>query len=339
MLASPKPAFFESELKTRPRAIKLSDKDYVVWKCSGKSYNVLVDRCAHRAAKLSTGMVVNGNIECPYHGWQFNGCGRCVKIPQAPADSKLPSTAINIKGTDYSAKAHDGIVWMYPGSDQTALEEEVNTICRLFNFSNNPAYLLTERAFDAPYSYYLQIENLLDPAHINFVHDGFQGDKKNAGSIKLDHMEVNGTFMSATFSHPGQNIPRVKITFWMPYVVEVSVYNEKDVVRKNVIYVVPTSTNACRVLFRDVVMTKHISPQEPFSKAMVKLISQTDSYKNINAYIVEDIFRQDLMVLAGQQANIPSYLTSQYVLPTESDRLIVEFRKWARRVITSSKRV
>lgn len=332
MLSSPKPAFFESELKTGPKAIKLMDKDYVVWRSPNKSYNILPDRCTHRASKLSTGMVVNGNIECPYHGWQFNDCGRCVRIPQAPANTKLPSAAIHIKGTDFSAKAHDGIVWMYPCNDQDP-PEEVNTICRLFKFANNPAYLLTERAFDASYSYYLQIENLLDPAHINFVHDGFQGDKKNAGSIKMDHMEVNGTFMSATFSHPEQNIPRVKITFWMPYVVEVSVYNNRDIVRKNVIYVIPTTSHSCRVLFRDVVITKHISPQEPFSKAMVQLIAQTDSYKNLNATIVEDIFRQDLMVLEGQQANVSSYHTSQYVLPTESDRLIVEFRKWARRTV------
>ena len=331
MLASPKPAFFEAELKTRPKAIRLTEKDYVVWKSGKQSYNVLVDKCSHRSAKLSTGMIVNNNIECPYHGWQFNGCGRCVKIPQAPANARLPSSAIHIKDTNYIAKAHDGVVWMYPCSKGS--NEEVNTICRLFNFANNPSYLLTERAFDAPYSYYLQIENLLDPAHINFVHDGFQGDKQNAGAISLDHIEVNGTFMSATFSHPGQNIPRVQITFWMPYGVEVSVYNDDDVVRKNVIYVIPTSENCCRVLFRDVVVTKHISPQEPFSKALVQFIAHTDSYKNINANIVEDIFNQDLSVLEGQQANVGSYQTSQYVLPTESDRLIVEYRKWARKTM------
>ncbi len=331
MLSSPKPAFFETELKTRPRAIRLLDKDYVVWKSGSKSYNVLFDKCTHRSAKLSTGMIVNNNIECPYHGWQFNGCGRCVKIPQAPANSKLPSSAIHMKDTGYTAKVHDGIVWMYPCGENSS--EEVNTICRLFNFSNNPAYLLTERAFDASYSYFLQIENLLDPAHINFVHDGFQGDKMNAGAIRLDHMDVNRTFMSATFSHPGQNIPRVQITFWMPYVVEVSVYNDDVVVRKNVIYVIPTSENCCRVLFRDVVVTKHIAPQEPFSKALVQFVAHTDSYKNINSNIVEDIFNQDLCVLQGQQANVGSYFTTQYVLPTESDRLIVEYRKWARKTM------
>jgi hypothetical protein len=35
-----------------------------------------------RSAKLSEGQITDGNLECLYHGWQFNGAGTCVKIPQ-----------------------------------------------------------------------------------------------------------------------------------------------------------------------------------------------------------------------------------------------------------------
>lgn len=322
--ASPQPAFFTSELKKGPRAIKVNEVDYVIWKAS-KSYHVIFDKCMHRSARLSSGMIVNDNIECPYHGWQFDGCGRCVKIPQALPNVQLPLSLANVKNTNYDAQEHDGIVWMHPTTETN------NAICSMFDFASNPSYIVTEKAFDAPYSYYLQIENLLDPAHINFVHDGFQGDKQNAGTILLDHLEVNENFMSATFSHPGQRIPLVKITFWMPSVVEVSVYGGDDVVRKNIIYVVPSTDKSCRVLFRDVVVTKHIAPQEPFSKLLVGLISRSYPYKSINTSIVDCIFKQDLAVLEGQQANIPNYNKSKYILPTESDRLIVEFRRWTKR--------
>uniref|UniRef100_A0A453EJ79 Rieske domain-containing protein n=2 Tax=Aegilops tauschii subsp. strangulata TaxID=200361 RepID=A0A453EJ79_AEGTS len=27
---------------------------------------------------------VDGKLECLYHGWQFDGQGKCVKIPQVP---------------------------------------------------------------------------------------------------------------------------------------------------------------------------------------------------------------------------------------------------------------
>jgi len=35
-----------------------------------------------RLAKLSEGQIVDGRLECLYHGWQFDGEGKCVKIPQ-----------------------------------------------------------------------------------------------------------------------------------------------------------------------------------------------------------------------------------------------------------------
>jgi nitrite reductase/ring-hydroxylating ferredoxin subunit len=38
-----------------------------------------------RLAKLSEGQVIDGQLECLYHGWQFNGSGQCTKIPQVSA--------------------------------------------------------------------------------------------------------------------------------------------------------------------------------------------------------------------------------------------------------------
>lgn len=41
--------------------------------------------CPHLGANLGVGGRVHGNcIECPFHGWQFDGeTGQCVKIPYA----------------------------------------------------------------------------------------------------------------------------------------------------------------------------------------------------------------------------------------------------------------
>ena len=38
-------------------------------------------RCPHRGADLGLGRVVDGAIECPYHGWRFDGHGACRAIP------------------------------------------------------------------------------------------------------------------------------------------------------------------------------------------------------------------------------------------------------------------
>lgn len=46
-----------------------------------KDADLLHDYC-FRLAKLSEGQLVDGRLECLYHGWQFEGEGKCVKIPQ-----------------------------------------------------------------------------------------------------------------------------------------------------------------------------------------------------------------------------------------------------------------
>ena len=62
--------------------------------------SILVDRCPHRSAPLSSGRVVDGLVECPYHGWRFDGSGLCRKIPCLPGDPPvrrarpLPATAL-----------------------------------------------------------------------------------------------------------------------------------------------------------------------------------------------------------------------------------------------------
>lgn len=50
----------------------------------GKAY-VLDAYCPHLGANLAVGgRVVGSCIECPFHGWQFQGNdGKCVRVPYA----------------------------------------------------------------------------------------------------------------------------------------------------------------------------------------------------------------------------------------------------------------
>ena len=330
---SARPILFERDVpKGVPARVKLQDGSSVVWRKASDptSYGILPDRCTHRLARLSAGKVVQDCIECPYHGWQFNASGKCVSIPQKVSqrtNSVLPNA---VHHTDVlSVQPWDGVLW----TSTAGFDVQPNPIQK--SYTNNASYIVTDKGFEAPYSYMLQIENLLDPAHINFVHDGFQGDRANAGEIKVTHLEISDNALSGLFEHPGQRIPNVKITFHMPYVVEVSIYDAKgeNVVRKNIIYVTPIDSKSCRVLFRDVVIKKYIAPNEPFSSMLVDFISGSQTYQEVSARIVDDILQQDIDVLIGQQENITAeYADTKYVLPTESDRLIVEFRRWIKRV-------
>ncbi len=321
MLAK-RPIFFERELDAGPKSIRQGKNKFVVWRAGEGKYGCAPDACTHRGAKLSTGRVVGGCIECPYHGWRFNAKGVCTRVPQKAAGAKLPK-ACNFPSVP-QVVAKDGIVW-FGTAEQSVLA--------LPEFYADPRYIVTDCAFDANYSYALQVENLLDPAHINFVHDGFQGNRNGASEIQVRDVVVKDTEMSATFVHPNGSVPNVNIKFYAPYVIEVSVYDSqtnKNVVRKNVIYVTPVGDTSCRVLFRDVVIKKYAAPRDPIAAGLLDLFSESMAFKDINESVVKSIMQQDIDVLEGQQENVDA--TFRYVLPTPSDKLIVHFRKWLKGV-------
>ena len=71
----------------RPTAFTLLGEDPLVlwWDRQENQWRAFADVCPHRLVPLSEGRInESGNLECPYHGWSFNGEGHCTTIPQAP---------------------------------------------------------------------------------------------------------------------------------------------------------------------------------------------------------------------------------------------------------------
>jgi len=63
------------------RTTRLFDgRRLVTFKDSNDKITALENVCPHRGAKLSDGIVKNGCIECPYHGWKFDSDGRLVSV-------------------------------------------------------------------------------------------------------------------------------------------------------------------------------------------------------------------------------------------------------------------
>lgn len=127
------------------------------------------DLCIHRGAALSLGCVKNGNLVCPYHGWEFNSTGECTKIPQLPEGRSIPSKA---KAAKYGCIEKYGFIWV--------------------NLENSDAKLLTYKEFeDESYHSVLWgpqeveanppriVENFLDVGHLAFVHGGYLGEESH----------------------------------------------------------------------------------------------------------------------------------------------------------------
>lgn len=77
------PLYLAAEVpKDAPLGLTVFDKQLVLYEDGNGVLQCYEDRCPHRAAKLSEGQLMEGRLECLYHGWQFEGDGKCVKIPQ-----------------------------------------------------------------------------------------------------------------------------------------------------------------------------------------------------------------------------------------------------------------
>ena len=75
------PVALASDVVASPVGVRLLGEDLVLWRDAQGVAKAFVDRCPHRGARFSLGRVNEGNLECPYHGWQFSTTGQCVKVP------------------------------------------------------------------------------------------------------------------------------------------------------------------------------------------------------------------------------------------------------------------
>jgi len=69
-------------------------------------------RCPHRGADLGLGRVVDGELECPYHGFRFAADGRCVAIPCEGRGARVPA---GLELDRFEVREHRGFVWLWWG--------------------------------------------------------------------------------------------------------------------------------------------------------------------------------------------------------------------------------
>lgn len=78
-------AILEDLEPRRPTPVEVLGRKFVVWRDVEGEWRCFEDACAHRLAPLSEGRIEekDGSLMCSYHGWRFDGEGRCVSVPHA----------------------------------------------------------------------------------------------------------------------------------------------------------------------------------------------------------------------------------------------------------------
>jgi phenylpropionate dioxygenase-like ring-hydroxylating dioxygenase large terminal subunit len=153
-----------SDLGDQPEAVELLGERLVLFR-SEEGIQVFKDLCIHRGAALSQGRVVDNHLVCPYHGWEYNHLGQCVRIPSQPEEQPISRRA---QAKVYSCQESYGLIWVCLGEPSDSPPPYIE--------STDPAYRMI---ICGPYvinaAFTRVVENFLDVGHLAWIHDGILG--------------------------------------------------------------------------------------------------------------------------------------------------------------------
>ena len=96
----------------KPVKVRMLGQDLVLFRDAEGKARCLANTCVHRGGSLGGGKLRNGRVECPYHGWQFEGDGRCARIPSLGLDASIPARA---RVDSYPVEERYGLVFAFLG--------------------------------------------------------------------------------------------------------------------------------------------------------------------------------------------------------------------------------
>jgi 5,5'-dehydrodivanillate O-demethylase len=143
---------------TKP--VRLLGENLVLYKDRTGAFGLVGEQCPHRRASLAYGIPTERGIRCPYHGWEFNGAGRCIDQPNEPDGSTFKD---KVWTAGYPVEPLAGLLFAYLGPEPAPLIPRYDALVA------EPAIRMNGTATIR--CNWLQImENSADPVHTEWLH-------------------------------------------------------------------------------------------------------------------------------------------------------------------------
>ena len=78
------PVFESARLRSRPVGLRRLGRDLVLWRDAGGNAVIGASACPHRGAALAGGRVRDGELACPWHGFQYEPASGASPHPKSP---------------------------------------------------------------------------------------------------------------------------------------------------------------------------------------------------------------------------------------------------------------
>jgi phenylpropionate dioxygenase-like ring-hydroxylating dioxygenase large terminal subunit len=225
------PVARSADLARDPLGVTLLGDAYVVWRDGNGAVVAAPDRCPHRESPLSIGRLVDGHLECPYHGWRFGAGGRCVLVPSANEGVPVPPKAhLEV----VRSQERYGLVWLCPGDPAVGIPDIPQ--------DRDPAYRRLNVDVERwATSATRMTDNFLDISHFPFVHTGTFGRAQDTRVPKVElgpldewfygyryEVDVNNDGLGATASGEAAKVLHRRMTsgFCLPFAVRSTIHYE-----------------------------------------------------------------------------------------------------------------
>jgi 5,5'-dehydrodivanillate O-demethylase len=94
------------------KKVRVLGEDLLLYRDRSGAYGLLGEHCSHRGVSLYYGFVEEDGIRCPYHGWKYDACGKCVEQPFESLEAGFKD---KIQHPAYPVAKLGGLLFAYMG--------------------------------------------------------------------------------------------------------------------------------------------------------------------------------------------------------------------------------
>jgi len=182
-------AGWSDELSETPWARTFLDERVALFRDQHGAAHAIGGICPHRFASLGHGKVVDGTLQCPYHGLQFDSAGVCVFNPHE--NGVVPKVGVQV----YPLQERHRLLWIWMGDPEQADASRIPD----FSWLADPRWLAVRGTKVAEGHYELYSDNIMDLGHTNFVHSALQATSWSTGKRRFWQ---DGDEVWAEYDHP-----------------------------------------------------------------------------------------------------------------------------------------
>ncbi|HRK06812.1 MAG TPA: aromatic ring-hydroxylating dioxygenase subunit alpha [Pseudobdellovibrionaceae bacterium] len=188
--------------REKPLARTVYEYPIALWRDREGRVQAVLDRCLHRATRLSEGRCEGDHLRCPYHGWSFDGAGRVREIP-SEGPQALPLETCERRGLklrSFPVVEQDGAVWVWTGEPARATAAPPWRFPYAADARWSQYFMITDFENEVTHL----VENFMDVPHTVFVHDKWFRSR-TLKKIPIT-VEVGGGRVKVTYDQPQDQI-------------------------------------------------------------------------------------------------------------------------------------